>query len=133
MLLFVLAWTILRGMNEGIVWGFVGGLITDLLSGGPLGAHILALLAVAFVGRQPWGEGLGAPLVRTLLLALVSALVHHIILLTVLTWTGHVVDWGHAFLRVAAPSVALTVILAPFARQALGWVSVRIDGGGPRR
>ena len=133
MLLVVLLWTILRGMNEGMIWGFIGGLAVDLLSGGPLGAHILALLAVAFVGRQPWGEGLGAPLVRVLLLALVSGLVYHVILLTVLTWTAHVVDWGYSFLRVAAPSVALTVVLSPFVRQALKWISTRIEGGGPGR
>jgi rod shape-determining protein MreD len=133
MLQFVLAWTILRGINEGIIWGFVGGLLIDLLSGGPLGVNILALLAVAFVGRQPWGEGLGAPLVRFLLLGLVSALVYHAIVLTVLTWTGRVADWSYAFLRIAAPSVLLNVVLTPFSRHALRWVSVRIGEGGTGR
>jgi rod shape-determining protein MreD len=130
MLLVVLVWTILRGLNEGMVWGFVGGLAIDLLSGGPFGAHTLALLGVALVGRQRWGEGLGAPMIRVLLLALVSGLAYHLILLTVLTWTGHVVDWGYSFLRVAAPSVALCVVLSPLVRQALRWVSSRLEEGG---
>ena len=46
MLLIVLCWTIVRGVNEGMIWGFVGGLIIDLLSGGPVGAYTLALLGV---------------------------------------------------------------------------------------
>ena len=133
MLVVVLAWTIVRGINEGLAWGFIGGLIIDLISGGPLGAHVLALLAVAFVGGQNWGEGLGAPLVRVLLLALVGGLAYHIVLLTVLTWTGHVVDWGYAFLRVAAPSVAFTVVIAPFAVRGTGWLSRRLEGEAPRR
>jgi rod shape-determining protein MreD len=133
MLQCVLAWTTIRGINEGIVWGFIGGLLVDLLSGGPLGVNVLALLAVAFVGSQPWGEGLGAPLVRVLLLALVSSLVCHVILLTVLTWTGRVADWSYAFLRVAAPSVGLNVLAAPLSTQALRWVSERIGGGGSGR
>jgi rod shape-determining protein MreD len=127
MLLVVLGWTIVRGANEGLVWAFIGGLVLDLLSGGPIGAYILALLGVAFVGHQAWGEGLGTPLVRVLLLALVSALVYHIIILVVLTWTGHVVDWSYAFLRVAGPSVVLAVIMAPFVQRALAWLAARME------
>jgi rod shape-determining protein MreD len=133
MLLVVLCWTIVRGANEGMVWAFVGGLITDLLSGGPVGAYILALLGVAFVGHQAWGEGLGTPLVRILLLALVASLVYHIVLLTVLTWTGRVVDWSYSFLQVAAPSVVLSVVLAPIIRRILAWLASKLELGGPAR
>ena len=57
MLLIVLVWSVVRSVDEGMVWGFIGGLIVDLLSGGPLGATALALLAVAFLVGQPWGQG----------------------------------------------------------------------------
>ena len=129
MLLVVLGWTIVRGVNEGVVWAFVGGLMIDLLSGGPLGATILALLAVAFVGHQPWGEGLGAPLVRVVLLALVGSVAYHVMLLAVLTATGHIVDWSYSFLQVAGPSLILTVVLAPVVRRILAWVAAKLEIG----
>lgn len=130
MLLVVLSWTIVRGVNEGMIWAFIGGLLTDLLSGGPVGAYILALLSVAFVGHQPWGEGLGAPLVRVLLLALVASLAYHIVLLVVLNLTGHVVDWSFSLLQVAGPSVIFTMLLAPVVRRALAWAATRLELAG---
>lgn len=132
MLLIVLCWTIVRGAGEGLIWAFVGGLLTDLLSGGPLGTYILALLAVVFVADQPWGEGLGTPLVRVLLLALVGALSYHAVILTILTLTGRVVDWTASALRVAGPSAAFVIVSAPSVRRALAWISARLDlaGGG---
>jgi rod shape-determining protein MreD len=133
MLLIVLCWTIVRGVNEGMIWGFVGGLIVDLLSGGPMGAYTLALLGVAFAGHQRWGEGLGTPLVRILLVTLVASLGYHVALLTVLSWTGHVVDWGYSFLRVAGPSVLLTMVLAPPVRRALAWAAAKLEPGGQAR
>jgi len=37
MLLTVVAWSLLRGPGEGVVWGFVGGIFLDLFSRAPLG------------------------------------------------------------------------------------------------
>jgi len=125
MLLVVLAWAVVRGVDEGLMWGFVGGLIIDLLSGGPLGATPLALLAVAFLAGQPWGRSLGPPVARLLLLVPLGVLVHHLVLLFVLAWTGHVVDWGFALTRVVGPSALLNVVLAPFVRQPLAWLERR--------
>ena len=126
MFLVVLGWTIVRGVNEGMIWAFIGGLMIDLLSGGPVGAYVLALLAVAFVGHQQWGVGLGTPLVRVLLLSLVGSLAYHIVVLAVLTWTGHAIDWSYSFLQVTAPSVVLSVVLAPVVRRVLTWLAQRL-------
>lgn len=125
MLLVVLAWAAMRGAGEGAVWGFIGGLIVDLLSGGPLGATVLALLAAALLAGRPWGQEFGLPLARFLFLALVGVAVYHLVLLFVLVWTGHTVDWGFALPRVAAPSVLLNTLLAPFAQQPLKWLERR--------
>jgi rod shape-determining protein MreD len=37
-------WTIAAGIERGLVWGFVGGLMLDILLGRPLGASAFALL-----------------------------------------------------------------------------------------
>ncbi len=125
MLLVVLAWTVVSGMEEGLVWGFIGGLIVDLLSGGGLGATVLALLSVALLAGQPWGRGIGSPVIRLVLVALLSVIVYHLVLLVVLAWAGHTVDWGWALLRVAAPSALLNALLAPFVQRPLGWLEQR--------
>lgn len=52
-LLVALAWGLWRGMNEGIVWGFVGGLCMDLLSITPFGvtavAYMIAITTVLWI------------------------------------------------------------------------------------
>ncbi len=128
MLLVVLAWTVVRGVDEGLVWGFVGGLVVDLLSGGPLGATMLALLAAAFLAGQPWGGGIGSPVVRLLLLAFLGVVVYHLVLLIVLAWTGHAVDWRFALLRVAGPSALLNTLLSPFVQRPLAWLERKTRG-----
>ena len=125
MLLVVLTWAMVRGLEEGLVWGFAGGLIIDLLSGGPLGVSSLALLAVALLGGQPWGLGLGWRFLRLLLLTLFGVVAYHLILLTVLAWTGHAVAWGFSLTRVVVPSALLNVLLAPFVRPVLAWLERR--------
>src|SRR5204862_1032889 len=37
-LLMTLSWTLAGDWQGGVMWGFIGGLCLDLLSGGPLGA-----------------------------------------------------------------------------------------------
>jgi rod shape-determining protein MreD len=125
MLLIVLAWAIVRGLEEGLVWGFIGGLIIDLLSGGPLGANVLASLAVAFLAGQPWGRRVGSSVIRLGLLVLLCVAVHHLVLLIVLVWTGHAVDWVEALLRVIVPSAMLNAPLAPFIQRPLAWLERR--------
>ncbi len=128
MVLVVLAWTAIGNTDEGLLWSFIGGLVLDLLSGGALGLHMLALLAVAFLAGQSLGEGLGSPLARMLLLALLCGMAYHLTLLIALALTGHTVDWGFAMLRVAGPSVLLNSVLTPFVWQPLAWLMRRARG-----
>lgn len=52
-LLVALSWGLLRGMNEGVVWAFIGGLMLDLFSITPLGltalSYLTAVTAVLWV------------------------------------------------------------------------------------
>ena len=59
------SWAVAAGAREAVWWAFIGGLASDLLSGGPLGALPLATLpAVAAVGlgdpTRPAGVGAAA-------------------------------------------------------------------------
>src|SRR5207249_11546192 len=47
------SWAVAAGAREAVWWAFLGGLATDLLSGGPLGAFALASLPpVAAIGDR---------------------------------------------------------------------------------
>jgi rod shape-determining protein MreD len=132
-LLVVAVWSLRRGVEEGAVWAFVGGIVLDLLSAGPAVAHTLALLAVSLVlgidpstglGRrqtQPIGEN---PFV--LILGVVfGTLVYHLVLLTASQLVGYPVDWLDAATRVVAPRLLFNAILMPIIFQLLAWFDRR--------
>lgn len=122
LLLVVLIWAVVRGMDEGLVWAFVGGLILDLLSGGPLAGTALALLAAAYLAGQSLGEEVGSTALRVTVLAAVGTLTYHVVLLLVLSLTGHPVTWGFSLARVGGPSVVLNALLAPIVLQPMKWL-----------
>lgn len=124
-LLAVVAWGLLRGSAEAAVWAFFGGLLLDLLSGGPLGAVTLSLLVVAFVAGRQWGRELGSPFLQLVLLALGLCFAYHFLLLLILSWTGLSVGWAYNLLHVAAPSALLNGVLAPIVYQPLAWLDRR--------
>jgi len=77
------SWSVAAGAREAVWWAFVGGIGSDLLSGGPLGAQALAALpAVAAIGlgdpARPSGLVTGATAVGAA--ALVAALLYVAIL-----------------------------------------------------
>ncbi len=53
--LFALAWGLLQGINEGILWGFVAGIFNDLFSIAPIGGsaitYMIAILAITFLNQ----------------------------------------------------------------------------------
>jgi rod shape-determining protein MreD len=123
--LLVLAWAVVRGRDEGLLWAFVGGFVADLLSSGGLGVQTLALLVVALLGGLAWGQALGSSLVRLLLQALSAGLAYHLVVLLALAYTGRSMDWAYAVLRIALPSIALNVALAPLVWAMLSWLERR--------
>jgi rod shape-determining protein MreD len=122
MLLVVLLWSLMRGVDEGLTWAFLGGLIVDLLSGGPLAGTAIALLAAAYLAGQSLAEQVGSLAVRSVILTVLGTATYHLVLVTVLNWTGHTVDWPFAVTRVALPSVVLNGVLAPLVLQPLSWL-----------
>jgi rod shape-determining protein MreD len=48
-LLVVITWTLLHGLEEGIVWAFIAGFWLDMFSIGPLGATALAYMTAVLV------------------------------------------------------------------------------------
>jgi rod shape-determining protein MreD len=71
-------WTIAAGIDRGITWAFVGGLVLDSLLGRPLGVSSFALLAAvggaAFIAQPFPRLRLVAPVVAVPVLSLVNSL-----------------------------------------------------------
>ncbi len=135
-LLVVGAWSLRRGVEEGAIWAFFGGVGLDLLSGGPHAAAIFGLLAVSLIlgidpstgiGRtqtRPFG---GNPLALIASVGL-STLVFHLTLLAGLRLSARPVNWAAAGAGVIAPRVLFNLILIPFVYRALGWLDRRTRG-----
>jgi len=128
--LLVVGWAFLRGPAEGALWAFVGGLLMDTLSRGPLGGFPLALLAAALLAGQKWGRELGSTLFRLWLMALSACFLYHLVLLLTLSVTGHPVNWQYGLARVAAPSAIAHSLLALVAYRPLSWLDRRTRPGG---
>src|SRR5690348_2943350 len=46
-LMIVLSWTMLTGLEEGLIWAVVGGVLQDVVTGLPTGTTALALVVIA--------------------------------------------------------------------------------------
>ncbi len=121
----VAVWAFLRGPIEGSLWAFIGGMILDLFSGGPLGGITLGLLVVSFLVRRQWGQELGSTILQLVLLVLIACFFYHVVLLLVLLWAGHAVNWSYGLSQIAGPSALLNAVLAPFVYWPLSWLDRR--------
>jgi rod shape-determining protein MreD len=117
--------SLLRGINDGIVWGFVGGIFLDLFSTAPLGLSALALMIAALVvGILSVGVS-GSAVLLVPLMAAIGTFVFHIVFLTGLTLTGRPVFWSFDITRVVAPSAVFNLLLIPFMYALLSLVNRR--------
>jgi rod shape-determining protein MreD len=133
MLLVIGAWSLRRGVEEGAVWAFIGGIFLDLLSAGPTAGYLFALLAASLVlgidpstglaRRQAQPVG-GNPLVL-IVGVILGTLIYHVVLLAALQLASYPVDWLDALTRVIAPHLLFNLALMPFAYRGLGWLERR--------
>jgi rod shape-determining protein MreD len=83
------SWSVAAGAREGVWWAFIGGLVSDLISSGPLGAFALASLPpVAAVGLRESAPNRPAPIVVGAVLVGLAALAAGLIYLGILAVTG---------------------------------------------
>ncbi|MBN1875733.1 MAG: rod shape-determining protein MreD [Anaerolineae bacterium] len=126
-LLLVVTWTIIRGIDDGVIWGFIGGLCCDLLSGGPFGLWTTTLTTISFFTGQPWVYALGPTLIRLALMSAVGTLLAHGTILGLMAVMGYSVSVGNAYQTVAGPAALLNFLLSPFAFQFLVWFHKRAE------
>lgn len=87
------SWSVAAGAREGVWWAFLGGIVSDLISAGPLGAFALAALPpVAAVGLREAGPTRPTSVVVGAVLVGLAALAAGLIYLGILAVTGEAVS-----------------------------------------
>jgi rod shape-determining protein MreD len=113
-LVLVLNWTLAGDWNGGLVWGFIGGLLLDLLSGGAFGKAPLALVVVAYVASWTEGQFWRSHILLPLAAGLLGTLVYHLITLSVLAFNGTPLEAGNAIVGVLLPAMLInTIVIVP--------------------
>ncbi len=111
-LLLVVAWSILRGPEEGVVWAVIGGFLLDLFSAAPFGisATVMALTAllVSWVGPSLLRANSLLPLV----LVPVATAIFNVLSLTLLEAFGWNANWPFVLSEVVLPLAVLNTFVA---------------------
>ncbi len=129
-LLLGITWSIIRGANEGTIWGIIGGIFCDLLSGGPFGLWTVSLTVVTFIVGQSWVHTLGPTVMRLALMSVLGTLLAHSILLATMSVLGYPIYVNYAMQTVIGPAALLNFLLSPFAFRFLVWFHQREQQGG---
>ncbi len=87
--LVALAWGLVRGLEEGLVWAFIGGLWSDLFSMTPVGLSSLAFMAAVAAGVLLQQVMPPRRLLVAALMAGLGTFIYLIISLIVLGLLGH--------------------------------------------
>lgn len=126
-LLIVISWSLLRGSREGLGWGFLGGLCLDLLSGGPLGASSIGLMAASLLSGQGETNIYKGNLVLPIVFAVLGTLVYYGTLLVVLELTGRPVALMASLSQVILPAAIINVVAMPFVYALMRWLDRRTE------
>lgn len=92
LLVVVLAWTLLHGLAEGMLWALVAGVLLDLFSASPLGVTTLAMMAALAAAALVQRSFPGSKVLLPIVLAFMG---------TAVFWTVNIV-----LLRLVVPLVA---------------------------
>ncbi|MCS7219942.1 MAG: rod shape-determining protein MreD [Anaerolineae bacterium] len=126
-LLAVMSWTLLRGLVEGLVWAFIGGLWLDLLSGGPFGLSSLVLVLVVFLISLLEANLFREHIILVMVIAIGAGLLHGALYLLLLRLGGHPAATLAALWRIVIPAAIYTSLLTPIVFPPLRWLH-RVTG-----
>lgn len=125
MLLVVVSWSLLRGTREGLLWALGGGLLLDLMSGGPFGAATISLaLSSVMIGLGELNfvrESLWLPLVAVVLATTVYDVAYWVILQA----TGRSLHTVYTLLQVMGPGMVGNALAMYPTYWATRWLSRR--------
>ncbi len=129
-LMLVLSWAMLSGVEEGLVWAMAGGIMQDLINGTPTGTSALALVLIVLLVNVTVGVTARNNLISPPLVAILGTVVYHLIMLGLLAALGRGVPVGYALTYVTLPTVTFNAILMLPIYRLMG---VLFEASRPRR
>jgi len=126
MLLVVVSWSILRGSRAALSLALGGGLLLDLLSGGPFGAATVALVASSLVTGLEQLNLFRDSLWLPLLAGILATLLYNGSYLMMLTLFGRTVAVGPTVQQVILPLTALNVAVMYPVYWGMRWLHRRL-------
>jgi rod shape-determining protein MreD len=124
-LLVVVSWSLLRGPREGAIWGFIAGLMVDLLSGAPFGAATLSLITVGFLAGLGEATVFRARIALPMIVMFLATIVYDLLFLLIVQISGQPVAWLDSIFRLVLPSAILNAVLIPIVFLATRWLYAR--------
>ncbi|MBI2864549.1 MAG: rod shape-determining protein MreD [Chloroflexi bacterium] len=125
-LLLVVTWGTIRGSQEGIAWGLIGGLVLDLLGTGPFGAATVALVATAFLTSIGEFNLIRSGLILPLTIMFGGTMVFYGFFLMIVQAAGGAVDWDITFRSTLLPAGVINTLFTPavywLVRRMSAWV-----------
>jgi rod shape-determining protein MreD len=114
--LVALAWGLLRGVNEGVVWAFIAGFFMDLFTAAPVGGlaltYMIAVLAASVINEV-------LPTNRTVIPMLLAAMAT---IIQQLLYAVFLAIFGYSIVQVIAASLLPTVLLNTFLILPIYWL-----------
>ena len=111
-LLVVVAWGINGRSKEAMIWGLIGGLFLDLLSGLPFGITSIILILITYLVSFSEGRFWEANFLMPMGVMMGASLAFHLLSLLILLLLGKAIELDFAVLRIMLPSTFLNLILA---------------------
>jgi len=103
-LVLVIGWTVLRGLEEGVLWALIGGVSLDFLSGAPFGVFSLTMLLAALAAGLFHGRTFGTSIVVPVVLTFPLTFLFNGAALLLLSLLGHPVNWAAALTSILLPA-----------------------------
>jgi rod shape-determining protein MreD len=122
-LIAVVAWGLMGRHRESMIWGLIGGLFLDMLSGLPLGVTSINLILIAFLVSFSEGRFWESHILMPLGVMLLLSPLFYFLSIVTLWMLGHDINLGIAIARVILPGTFLNLLLILPGTQLLGAVN----------
>ena len=125
-MLLVVSWSLLQGVREGVIWGFIAGVVMDLLSGAPFGAATLSLMAAGLLAGLAKKSALSSHVVFPSLVVFLVTIVYSLLFLSIVWISGQTVVWLDSLLHTVLFSALVNAALMPLVFAILRLVHRRV-------
>lgn len=109
-LMAVVAWSVLRGSREGMVWALIGGVVIDLFSAAPFGISTLTLLIISFASGLGQASFFRIDLLVPIMIIVPATLVYQLIIAGLLSLLTGAPGWGTRLGQIILPTILVNSV-----------------------